>query len=224
MNLIHSGDYYKLKTISKKMTKKITLGLVAAAAITAFSFTSPKEKLVSTYNVDTKATTATWLGKKVTGQHEGTISISKGSITNDHNTITGGTIEFDMNSIINTDLTDKDYNAKLIGHLKSDDFFSVAKNPTAKFEITKVSPKASVKPDTDYDVTGKLTIKGITNEITFPAKIKMDEKTMVVIAKIIVNRTKFDIKYGSASFFESIGDKAISDDFELNVNIVAGVK
>ncbi|MBL7890424.1 MAG: YceI family protein, partial [Bacteroidia bacterium] len=74
---------------------------------------------------------------------------------------------------------------------------------------------------TNYDVTGKLTIKGITNEITFPAVITMNEKAVVTVAKITVNRTKFDIKYGSASFFEGIGDKAIYDDFELAVNVVA---
>jgi polyisoprenoid-binding protein YceI len=71
---------------------------------------------------------------------------------------------------------------------------------------------------------GNLTIKGITNEITFPAMIKMDDKAIVTVAKIMVNRTKFDIKYGSASFFESIGDKAISDEFELDVNVVATAK
>ena len=202
------------------MTKKITLGFIAAAAVTAFAFTAPKHLI--TYKVDTKATTASWLGKKVTGQHDGAIKVSSGSITNDHGSITGGTIEFDMNSITCTDLKDEEGRDKLIGHLKSEDFFSSEKNPTAKFTISKVTPIATVKPENDYDVTGKLTIKGITNEITFPAKIKMNDKTVVVIAKIIVNRTKFDIKYNSANFFESIGDKAISDDFELNVNLVAG--
>ncbi|MFY9309324.1 MAG: YceI family protein [Bacteroidia bacterium] len=200
------------------MTKKITMGLVAAAAITAFAFTAPK--YTTTYTVDTKSTSAAWLGKKVTGQHNGKISVSKGTVTADHGSINGGTVEFDMNSITCEDLTDKEWNGKLVGHLKSDDFFSTEKFPTAKFEVTK----ATLKKENDYDVTGKLTIKGITNEITFPAKIKMDEKTMVVIAKITVNRTKYDIKYGSASFFESIGDKAISDDFELDVNLVASAK
>ncbi len=205
------------------MTKTITMGFIAAAAITAFAFTTPK-KNVTTYTIDTKATTVTWLGKKVTGQHEGKISISKGTIINDHNTITRGTVEFDMNSITCTDLTDKDYNGKLIGHLKSEEFFGVVKNPTSKIEITKVILDPALVGGNDYIVTGKLTIKGITNEITFPAKIRMDEKTLVVIAKITINRTKFDMKYGSASFFESLGDKAISDDFELNVNVVAGSK
>lgn len=194
----------------------MTFGLIAAAAIGAFAFTTPKASTVN-YSIDTKATTATWLAKKVTGQHNGALSVSKGTIVSDGKTITGGSFEFDMNSITCTDLTDKEWNGKLIGHLKSDDFFSIEKNPTAKFELTK----ATLKSGNDYDVTGKLTIKGITNEITFPAMIKMDAKTFVTVAKIMVNRTKYDIKYGSASFFEGIGDKAINDEFELNVNLVA---
>lgn len=210
----------KLKP-TRNMTTKITMSFIAAAAITAFAFTAPAvKKGNTTYTVDTKATTATWLGKKVTGQHTGTINLSKGSIISDGKAITGGSFDIDMNSITCTDLTDPQWNGKLIGHLKSDDFFSVEKNPTAKFEISKVT----LKEGNNYDITGKLTIKGITNEITFPAMIKMDAKTLVTVAKITVNRTKFDIKYGSASFFESIGDKAISDDFELNVNVVAAAK
>jgi polyisoprenoid-binding protein YceI len=193
-----------------------TIGIIATIAITTFAFTSPNAKHDTNYVIDTKSTTATWLGKKVTGEHSGTIAILKGVVIANHGKITGGTIEFDMNSITCKDLTDKEYNAKLLGHLKSDDFFSVEKNPTAKFIISKVV----LKSGNDYDVTGKLTIKGVTNEITFPALIKMDEKTAVIVAKIIINRTKFDIKYGSATFFSSIGDKAISDEFELNVSTV----
>jgi polyisoprenoid-binding protein YceI len=200
------------------MIKKITLGLLATVAIAAFAFTPPKVKSKN-YSVDTKTSTATWLAKKVTGQHTGTINVSKGELIADRNTIAGGTLEFDMNSITCTDLTNKEYNDKLINHLKSDDFFSAEKNPSAKFEVTKVTQKSG----NDYQVTGKLTIKGITNEITFPALIKMDQKVIVTIAKITVDRTKFDIKYKSASFVEGLGDKAINDEFELNVNIVAKV-
>ena len=201
------------------MIRKMTFGLIVAATIGAFAFTAPKTKTVN-YTIDTKATTATWLAKKVTGQHTGGISISKGNIISDGKTITGGSFEIDMTTINCTDLTDKEYNGKLIGHLKSDDFFSIDKNPTAKFELTK----ATLKSGNDYDVTGKLTIKGITNDISFPAMIKMDAKTFVTVAKIMVNRTKYDIKYGSASFFEGIGDKAINDEFELNINVVAAAK
>ncbi len=199
------------------MIQKITMSFIAVAAVTAFAFTPPKTKHNTIYTVDTKGTTATWLGKKVAGQHTGNISISKGSIVSDHGQVISGTVEIDMNSITCTDLTDKGYNEKLVEHLKGDDFFAVEKNPTAKIEFTKVS----LKSGNDFDVTGKLTIKGITNDITFPALIKMDATTFVAVAKIIVDRTKFDIKTNSASVFKNIGDKAISDDFELNVNVVA---
>ncbi len=200
--------------------KKISMSLIAIAAVTAFAFTTTNAKKDTTYSIDTKSTTATWIGRKVTGEHTGGITISKGSIVSDGKSIKGGSFEFDMNSITNTDITDQGYHDKLIGHLKSADFFSTEKYPTVKFEITK----ATLKSGNDYDVVGKLTIKGIANEIAFPALIKMDAKTIVTVAKIMVNRTKFDIKYGSAAFFESIGDKAISDDFELNINIVATAK
>jgi polyisoprenoid-binding protein YceI len=199
------------------MKNKITMSFVAAAAITAFAFTSPKVKQEKNYTVDTKKTTASWLATKITGKHNGNIAIHNGTIKTDGKNITGGAFEFDMNSITCADLTDKEWNDKIVGHLKSDDFFGVVKHPTSKFEITKVTAKTG----NDYEVTGKLTIKGITNEIHFPAVIKMDGKVIVAIAKITVDRTKFDIKYGSASFFESIGDKAISDNFDLDVNLVA---
>ena len=201
------------------MIKKMTFGLIAAAAIGALAFTTPKASNVN-YAIDTKATTAKWLGKKVTGQHEGGISISKGNIVSDGKTVTGGSFEIDMNSITCTDLTDKEWNGKLVGHLKADDFFGTEKFPTSKFEITK----ATLKSGNDYDVTGKLTIKGITNEVTFPAMIRMDAKTFVTIAKITVDRTKYGIKYGSASFFEGLGDKALSNEFELDINVVASAK
>jgi polyisoprenoid-binding protein YceI len=201
------------------MKTKITMSFVAVAAITAFAFTNPTAKKEKTYNVDAKKTTATWLATKVTGKHNGALNVVNGKLISNGKNLTGGTVEFDMTSISCTDLTDKEWNDKLIGHLKSDDFFGVVKHPTAKFDITKVT----LKTGNDYDVTGNLTIKGITHEIKFPAMIKMDDHIIVTIAKITVDRTQYDIKYGSASFFEGIGDKAISNTFELDVNVVAEI-
>jgi polyisoprenoid-binding protein YceI len=196
------------------MMKRITLSLIAAAAISAFAFTLKHDTV---YNLDTKASSATWLAKKVTGQHSGTLKVTKGTITAEHGTLKGGNFELDMTSIAVTDLKAGEGKEKLEGHLKSEDFFSVDKHRTANLEITKFTPKSN----TEFDVTGKLTIKGITNEITFPAKIKMDDKTFVGVATIMVDRTKYDIKYGSKSFVEGIGDKAIDDQFQMDVNIVA---
>jgi polyisoprenoid-binding protein YceI len=131
--------------------------------------------------------------------------------------IMAGTFEMDMNSINNTDVADKGYNEKFVGHLKSDDFFSTAKYPKATFVLTKSSSKGNG----NYDVSGKLTIKGISNEVTFPAQITADGKQLKASAKITVDRTKFDIKYGSGSFFDNLGDKAIDNNFILDVNLVA---
>ncbi len=200
------------------MIKKTTFSVIVLTAVLASAFKT--SNTTKTYTVDTNSTTIGWLAKKVVGEHLGVISVSKGTITVNENKIVGGTIDVDMTSITNTDLKDKEWNNKLITHLKSEDFFSVSKNPTSNLEIEKVV----LKSGNDYDVTGKLTIKGITNEITFPAMIKLDDKVIVVVAKFMVDRTKFDIKYGSANFFEGLGDKAIRDEFELNVNLVATAK
>ena len=129
-----------------------------------------------------------------------------------------GSFVIDMNKIVVTDLTDPDYNAKLLGHLKSDDFFSVAKFQEATFTITKpVDLSKSVT-----DVTGTLTIKGITKPLTFKAVILKDGNSYVFNAnKIIVDRTKYDIRYGSGSFFGDLGDKVIYDEFLVKLKLVA---
>ncbi|MDD5361789.1 MAG: YceI family protein [Ignavibacteria bacterium] len=163
-----------------------------------------------------------WTGKKVTGQHTGTINISKGEVFEDNGKLTGGMIEIDMTSIKNVDLTDAESNAKLINHLKSDDFFAVGKYPTAKFEITKIEEINDInKPNSNAVITGNLTIKDVTKSITFPAEIKIDNKILKAKADIDVDRTDFNIKYGSGKFFENLGDKVISDKFNLSFNITA---
>ena len=158
-----------------------------------------------------------WNGKKVTGEHSGTVGLQGGTMSVENGKLTGGQFVFDMNSIKNTDLTDAGYNAKFIGHMKSDDFFSTTKHPTSTFTITKVTPKGG----NAYDITGNMTIKGITNAVTFPATVKMNGNMIEADGKATLDRTKYDIKYGSKSFFESIGDKAIYDDFTVEMKLVA---
>jgi polyisoprenoid-binding protein YceI len=199
--------------------KKILLSaalLTGVAALTAFS----PALHVDTYKVDAAASKLEWTGEKVTGKHYGTINIQSGTISNNHGSI-GGAIIFDMKSIVVTDLTGE-YKGKLEGHLRSDDFFSVEKHPTATFEITGLTPLAgATATGNNFNVNGKLTIKGVSHPLTFPANVRFDGPKMTATGEAKVNRTLYDIKYRSASFVEDIGDKAIADDFLLKLSIVA---
>lgn len=199
-------------------TRQFLTGLVAVAVIASTSaFVNPGKKAPATYKVDTQKSMLNWNGKKVTGEHSGTVKLEDGAFTVDGGKVTGGTFTFDMNSIVCTDLTDAGYNAKFIGHMKSEDFFNTAKFPTSTFKITKVTPKGG----SAYDITGNMTIKGITNAVTFPATVTTKGNTIEANGKATLDRTKYDIRYGSKSFFENIGDKAIYDDFTVEMKLVA---
>ena len=179
-------------------------------------------KADKTLKVNSTASKLNWNAKKVTGEHSGNINVSNGNLLIAKNNLVGGTFDIDMNSITCTDLTDQEYNGKFIGHMKSDDFFSTEKFPKATFKITSATPiKGAKQGQPNYNVTGDLTIKGITNPVTFPATVKVEGNKATANGTATVDRTKYDIKYGSKSFFESIGDKAINDEFTLNFNVVA---
>lgn len=170
-----------------------------------------------TLKVDTKASTINWGAKKVTGTHAGTVPLESGTLVIDNDKLKGGSFVADIKSLVVTDVTDKEMNGKLTNHLKSDDFFSVEKHPQAKLVISSVTPKGG----NAYDVTGKLTIKGITQDVKFPATVTADAKKVTANAKVSIDRTKYDIKFRSTNFFENLGDKAIDNDFTLDVNLVA---
>jgi polyisoprenoid-binding protein YceI len=202
-------------------TNLLLAGIAAIALSTTTAFTGPGKpttpKAAVTYKVDAAKSSLTWNGKKVTGEHTGKVNVQSGSLTVDGTKVTGGEFVFDMNSITCTDLTDAGYNAKFIGHMKGEDFFNVAKYPTSTFKITKVTPKGG----NAIDITGNMTIKGITNAVTFPATVTMAGNTMTATGKATLDRTKYDMKFGSKSFFENIGDKAIYDDFTVDMKLVA---
>lgn len=193
--------------------KKTTLLMTLFVMLIAFAFTTATVN----YKIDNQKSKLTWVGKKVTGEHTGNIKISDGKFTTDGKTVTGGSFDIDMNSITCTDLTDPGYNEKLVGHLKADDFFGTDKYPKSTFVISKITNTSKDQ----YNVKGNLTIKGITKEVEFPATIQVVGNQVKAKAKIVVDRTKYEIKYGSGSFFDGLGDKAISDEFELNVDLVA---
>jgi polyisoprenoid-binding protein YceI len=205
-----------LRRIDMKKTIQLLFGLTALSLVSVANPTPPKVKEV-TYKVDTQQSKLVWTGKKVTGEHTGLAPISSGSLLLVGDRLKSGTFEVNLKALAVTDLTDADKNAKLVGHLKNDDFFGVEKYPTARFVITSITQTGIGK----YDVEGKLTIKGITNDIKFPAQIKTENNRLTATANVTVDRTKYGISYGSKSFFETIGDKAIYDDFTLDITLVA---
>ncbi len=194
--------------------KKILTSTLLASTVLFLAFTKPKTE---TYKVDTQKSSIEWIGRKVSGQHNGTIKVAGGELVVNGAAVKGGFVNIDMNSIAVSDLQGE-MNGKLVGHLKSDDFFSTEKNPVSKFVIKKVTPAGNDR----VNVTGDLTIKGITKSLTFPATVKKDGNVVVAVAKgVKVNRAQYDVRYGSKTFFADIADKAIDDEFELAFNLVA---
>ena len=147
-----------------------------------------------------------WKGYKVTGSHVGIITIKSGHLNFDKDILTGGSFKIDMSTITVTDL-EGEYKGKLEGHLKSDDFFGVEKFPTATLHFTKVKSVGK----NSYEVTGNITIKGKTETVSFNVSVYGNKANV----SLKIDRTKFDVRYGSTSFFDGLKDKAIYDEFDL---------
>lgn len=148
----------------------------------------------------------------------GTIDLKEGNIVVDNGEIVSGRLVFDMNTINATDTSNTENTPdRLTGHLKSDDFFGVDEFPEAVFELTNVQ----VQEGTNYDVTGDLTIRDVTESISFPVEIYMDGNEMVIDATVTVDRSLFNVRFGSGKFFENLGDNVIDDEFILDARIVA---
>ena len=165
-----------------------------------------KFEIVSTQsNID-------WVGKKVTGAHNGTIAIKAGTIILNDGKLSGGTFIIDTASIKILDITDPGTNAQFAGHLASDDFFSIEKYPEAILEITAVSGN---------HVEADLTIKGITHKTAFDVAMDVHDDKLTATTKLVIDRTKYEMKFRSGNFFMNLGDTLIYNDFELNVSVTA---
>lgn len=172
------------------------------------------------YVADLGKTKLQWTGKKVLvdSKHWGTIGLKSGTFEVVGNQISKGEFTIDMKSITVTDITDPKNNAKLKGHLESDDFFGVSQNPEAKIVIKTVKPSSKKGI---FDISGDLTIKGVTAPITFPAEIATSDTQVTLKGKVIVDRTTFGVKFGSKKFFENlVGDRIIADTFDVDVEVV----
>ncbi len=194
--------------------KKTSFLLIAIAAMATLAFRTAH---VDNFTADASASKLTWKGYKVTGEHTGTVGLKNGTLQVDHGVLKGGSFDIDMSSMACTDMQGE-YADKLMGHLKSPDFFNTAAHPTAKFVITKAIATDSKG---NYKVVGDLTIKTTTKEVKFNANLVQADKSATATGKIVIDRSEFDVQYGSGSFFDGLGDKTIYDDFDINFTLVA---
>lgn len=181
------------------------------------NFVSPAHIVNEKYVIDKKESVITWKCSMVfanKGGHNGYVSLSKGELMIEKGQLAGGAVEVDMNSI-----ADEHHGRDngLIDHLKEPDFFDVKKFPISTFAITRVAPADGG----NINVTGNLTIKGITREVTFPAKADVKGRTVTANGKVTIDRTQWDVRYKSGKFFAGLADEAISDDIEFDMKIVA---
>lgn len=184
------------------------LKTIAIALLVAFGTATINAQ---TRKVDATKSSITWVGKKVTGQHDGTINLKEGSLVFKGKNVVGGNFSVDMTSMTTTDLKAGQGKEKLDGHLKSEDFFGTEKYPTSTLVFKTVAAKSAGV----YTITADLTVKDITSPVIFDLTTSANSAT----ANLKINRTKYNIKYGSGSFFDNLGDKVIYDDFELAVNL-----
>lgn len=202
--------------------KRFSLIVIAfsALAVVLSSFNSIKPA-ADVYKVDTRSSVLEWYAAKVTGKHNGTILLSGGTIEVNKGKITGS-FDIDMTTIEDKDIANPEYKGKLENHLKGPDFFGVKEFPASKFVLTEVTPlKTTGAGGVTHHVKGLLTIKDKTNEISFDANIKIEGGKASCSGSAVVDRSKFDIKYGSKTFFADIGDKMIYDEFTLKFNVTA---
>jgi polyisoprenoid-binding protein YceI len=188
---------------------KLNLWIATLLAVPAFAAT--------TYKVDPNESKLNWEAKKVTGSHNGVLTMKSGKLDFDGDKLKGGEFVVDMTSLKVLDVTDPKYNSDLTNHLKSDDFFSTEKSPESKFTLKSVTKKA----DGTWEAEGPMTIKGISHDIKVPLTVEKTNDHVVVKGKASLDRTKWNIKFRSGKFFQNLGDKLIYDNFDVAVELKA---
>ena len=170
------------------------------------------------FTIDTAKSSIEWIGKKVTGAHNGTINIADGVLTVTDGKLKGGKFTIDTRSIRVLDVTDPGTNAQFAGHLASEDFFGIEKYPTATLEITSVSQD----PNATHHIAGNLTVKGISHPIEFDAEVGgIKDDTIQASGRLVIDRTLYGMRFRSGNYFKDLGDNLIYNDFTLNVRLYA---
>ena len=196
---------------------------------------SPSERIIETltqkvsnldlnngkYIISNKNSEVEWVGKKLYSQHSGLINIKQGFVIINNDTIEEGEIIIDMTSIIVTDIESDKGGLSLANHLKDPDFFNVESYPYAYFKITDSQHLNRLNNDGIYYIRGELKILDITKPYIIQIKLYPEEEYIRVIGKIEIDRTDFNITYGSDSYFDIAADRAISNIFDLNFKLIA---
>ena len=191
------------------MKKHLTILSSIMAFMVLVAFT-PITESDGYFAINTGESSVVWNAQKVTGSgHTGTVAISEGGLQVADGKISGGKFTIDMTTIATTNLTGG-MAKKLVGHLNSEDFFATEKHKTANLVVLGM--------DGD-NVKANLTIKGITNEVTFPATVSVVDGVLTATAEIEVDRSKYDVRYGSDSFFDNLGNKAIDNIIKFTVTL-----
>lgn len=168
------------------------------------------------FQIQKSSSTVNWTGKKVLGLHTGSINVAEGYIEIKDSQLTGGEVQIDMTSIVITDIEDKKTSREFLDHLQSDDFFAVDKFKTAKLVVT-----GSSKTDTGkFKIEGTLAIKDISHPVSFIATVEVFTDYLHSLGEIVIDRTLYNIRYGSGKFITNLGDKLIYDDFILQFKLV----
>lgn len=211
--------------MNKKIMKNKAMIFLAAMVlpISLMSFEnaeiSPKGPA---FSLSSEKSTVSWKGTKPGGSHYGVIEVVDGVINTEGDKITGGDFTIDMTTIINEDLTNENFNQRLVGHLMSEDFFSTEKYPKAFFKITNVTKQMSAKDgfSANHMVTGDLTIRGNTKEISFPANIKIEgDKVYAKTGEIMLDRTEWNVNFQSKKVFANLKDSYIDDTMIVSLDL-----
>lgn len=200
--------------------KKLSMSILSLAfAVTAFAGGEEVKETVVAVNPD--QSNIAWHGSKVTGEHNGNVDVRQGNVVLDEKgNIKTAYVQVDMKTITNEDL-EGDSNGKLVGHLKSDDFFSVEKHPYAEINLKSFKPG---KESGTYVASGDLTIKGKTAPVSFPFTYNNNDGSFTATGDVTFDRSNYDVRYGSPSFFDDLGDKVIHDDVNLSFTIKGSAK
>ena len=199
------------------MKQFFTLLVCSAMATTASAHLDHTTR----YKVNAGESTITWHATKVTGEHSGTVGIQNGFVSSNDGDIVSANIIADMTQIRCTDL-EGEWSDKLVGHLNSDDFFATEQFKTSSFSLKEFRPlDKEAQGGMTHEVTGDFTIRDQTKSVTFLATVSEVDGKMTISGEVVLDRSQFNVRYGSGSFFDDLGDNLIHDNFTVGFALVA---